>query len=192
MILTMSWPMMLTSPVLGAGTFSGERRMGTLGFLLATPLRELEMTRGKLLGALAPLLLTLALTFPLAAVAAGLALHPAALWTLFFGYTWLLVACLTGGAFGMLASLVWPSDNDPQAPPLLAMMLLQGTKLYFAARLQLALTGASWVSSKLAITAWYVVPLVAVEAALGFLAYRACNALLARARRQDLRFVTEK
>ncbi len=92
----------------------------------------------------------------------------------------------------MLASLVWPSDNDPQAPPLLAMMLLQFAKLYLVARLQLALTGASWVTSKLAITAWYVVPLVAVEAVLGLLAYRVCNALLARARRQDLRFVTEK
>jgi hypothetical protein len=192
MILTLSWPMVLTSPVLGASTFSGERRKGTLGFLLITPLSAAEIARGKLLGALAPLLLTLAITLPLAAAAAGLALLPASLWTFLFSYAWLLVACFTGGVFGMLASLLWPADNDPQAPPLLAMFLLQGAKLYLVARLQLALTGGSWVTSRMDITAWYVVPLVAVEAGLGLLAYRACIVLLARARRQDLRFVTEK
>jgi hypothetical protein len=179
------------SPGLGAGTFSQERRRGTLGFLLLTPMRERQIVRQKLLGALAPLLIPIGLSFPLAALGAVLSLSPAVVWTLWFGYAWLLIACLTGGAFGMLASLLLPGDNDPQAPPAIAMMLLQGVKLHMVARLQYDLTGNPWYTG-MQVTAVYVVPLVVAEAALGLLAYTLSVALLARARHRDLRFVTEK
>src|SRR5207248_382387 len=111
-------------------------------------------------------------------------------WTFLFGYLWLLVACLTGAAFGTLASLLWPADNDPQAPPTLAMFFLQCGKLYLVVRLQEMLLAVS--KNGLQITAWYVTPLVAVEALLGYLAYSASVSLLVRTRHRDLRFVTEK
>jgi ABC-2 family transporter len=190
LVFGLGWAMAFTSPGLGAGTFSQERRKGTLGFLLLTPMREAEIVRGKLLGAAAPLLITLALSFPFAAIAALLSLSPGAIWTFLFGYFWLLTACLTGAAFGTLASLLWPADNDPQAPPTLAMFFLQCGKLYLVGRLQLLLLDMG--RNGLQITAWYVVPLVAVEALLGYIAYSASVSLLARARHRDLRFVTEK
>jgi hypothetical protein len=180
-----------SSPALGAGTFSQERRKGTLGFLLLTPMTEPRIVRQKLVGALAPLLIALALSFPVAALGAVLSLSPMVVWTLLFGYAWLLIACLTGGAFGMLASLLLPGDNDPQAPPLIAMMLLQAVKLHLAARFQYWLTGEPWYTG-LRITAGYVVPLVAVEAGLGLLAYTVSVSLLSRSRHRDVRFVTEK
>jgi hypothetical protein len=191
LVACLGLPMIFSSPSLGAGTFSQERRKGTLGFLLLTPLSEGEVVRGKLLGAVAPLLLALGVSLPFAAVAALLSLSPGVLWTFLFGYTWLLVACLTGGAFGLLASLLLPADNDPQMPPGLVMMVLQGIKIYLAIRLQyLLFPYTGW--NGLEITAWYIIPLVAAEALCGYLAYSASISLLARARHQDLRFVTEK
>ena len=109
-----------------------------------------------------------------------------------FGYAWLLIASLTGGALGSLASLLIPRENDPQAVPVMSMVMLQGAKLFAVARLQYALTGASWMNSQLQITGWFVVPLVVLEGAIGLLAFTGCTALLALARRRDLRFLTEK
>jgi hypothetical protein len=91
-----------------------------------------------------------------------------------------------------LGSLLLPGTNDPQSLPVLAALLLQGLKLYAVARLQILLAGSVWLDDKLAITAWYVVPLVMLEAGIGWLAYAASVAALARARSRDLRFVTEK
>jgi ABC-type transport system involved in cytochrome c biogenesis permease component len=190
LVFGLGWPMAFSSPALGAGTFSQERRKGTLGFLMLTPMDEAQIVRGKLLGAVAPLLISLALSLPVAAAAALFSLSSGAVWTFLFGYLWLLVACLTGAAFGTLASLLLPADNDPQAPPTLAMLFLQCGKLYLVTRLQFTLFDTGRYG--LAMTAWYVVPLVALEALLGYLAYSASVSLLARSRHRDLRFVTEK
>lgn len=191
-LLAFSLAAVLTAPIVGATTFSQERRKGTLGFLLLTPMGEHAIALGKLLGAAAPLLIALLCAFPTAAAAAALAFSPDALRSLLLAYTWLLVACLTGSAFGMLASLLLPGENDPQGLPLLAMLVLQGWNLYWIAQLQYSFTGSAWYNSKLEITAWFVLPFIALEAGLGFGAYIASVALLARARRQDVRFVTEK
>jgi hypothetical protein len=191
-LMVLTWLMLFSAPVSGAAAFAQERRKGTLGFLLATPLGENEIVRGKLLSVLAPLLLTLALTFPVAGLAALLSLSLTVLWSFVFSYAWLLIACLTGGAFGVLVSLLLPDRTDRQALPLMAVLTLQTVKLYAVARLQYYLTGASWLNSKMEITAWYVVPLVALEAGVGLLAYAAGVACLARSRRRDLRSVAEK
>jgi hypothetical protein len=191
-LMVLSWLMVFSAPVLGAGSFTRERRNGTLGFLLMTPLGEGAIVRGKLLGAVAPLLGTLGLTLPIAGLAALLATSPPVLWSFAFGFTWLLTACLTGAAFGVLASLLLPGRGDPQALPLSAMLCLQAVKLYAVARLQHLLTGTSWINNKMEIMAWYVLPLVAVEAGVGFVAYIGCVAWLAHARRRDLRSVAEK
>jgi ABC-type transport system involved in cytochrome c biogenesis permease component len=190
-LLGLSWPIVLGSPMTGATAFAQERRKGTLGFLLLTPLSNAAIVRQKMVGAVAPMLLALALTFPLCAAAALLSLSPAALWSFLFGYSGLLVACLTGGAVGTLGSLLLPAAKDTQSLPVLTVLLLQGLKLYAVARLQYLLAGNVW-PDRLAITAWYVVPLVAFEAGIGFLAYTASVTTLARARSRDLRFVTEK
>ena len=50
-VLILTWVMVFSAPVMGAGAFTRERRNGTLGFLLMTPLTEGEVVRGKLLGA---------------------------------------------------------------------------------------------------------------------------------------------
>jgi hypothetical protein len=190
LILGLSWPMVFSAPMLGAGSFSRERRKGTLGFLLLTPLREAEIVRQKLISAVAPLLLVLTATFPLAVLAALLSLSTAALWMVFFSYAWLLIACLTGGSFGLLASLVLPGQNDPQGPPVLVIFLVQIAKLWAVVQLQSQLGDTTLRG--LEITAFFVVPLVAVEALLGYVSYSASISLLARARHRDVRFVTEK
>jgi ABC-type transport system involved in cytochrome c biogenesis permease component len=188
-VVGLSWPIVLGPPLTGATAFAQERRKGTLGFMLLTPLSNAAIVQQKLAAAVAPMLLALALTFPICAAAALLSLDPMVLWSFLFSYAWLLVACLSGGAIGTLGSLLLPGAKDPQSLPVLAVLLLQGLKLYTVARLQYLLAGAD---DKLAITAWYVVPLVVVEAGIGFLAYAASVAALARTRSRDLRFVTEK
>jgi hypothetical protein len=180
----------LSAPSLGAGTFAPERRAGTLGFLLMTPLKESEIVRGKLLAAAMPVLLGLALTFPAAATAALLSLSFTALGSLAFAYVWLIIDCFTGAAFGTLVSILLPRESEPMGPPLLAMIFLQGMKLYAVAHLHAAFTGDP--QGQLPLLAWYVVPLALLEAGIGYLACGAGEAVLAKARRHDFRFVTER
>jgi ABC-type transport system involved in multi-copper enzyme maturation permease subunit len=178
------------TPVLGAAAFSRERRQGSLGFLLATPLTSSEIAAGKVLGAAAPVLLAIGAFFPVAGLLAALTLSPVTLWSWLVCFGWLVVAALLGSALGIWSALLIYRESNAQLVPLLTMLAVQTAKLWVAIALYFQ-SGGDLLFAPLPFYTGPILLLYLLEAALAAAAWQAATRLLGRRRSQDIAFATE-